>query len=79
MMTYFWRLVFDDFNFSMRAKTSKTFWRERKLAKEMQSSETTKLTGMRERVAAFFKFYDHASIFVWGAYGVPKSRVSDIS
>jgi hypothetical protein len=37
---------------------------ERKLAKEVQSSETAKLTGMRERVAAFFKFYDHASIFV---------------
>jgi hypothetical protein len=62
----------------MRAKTSKTFRRERKLAKEVQSSETAKLTGMRERVAAFFKFYDHASIFIWGAYGVPKSRVSDI-
>jgi hypothetical protein len=31
---------------------------------QVQSSETAKLTGMRERVAAFFKFYDHASIFV---------------
>jgi hypothetical protein len=40
----------------MRAKTSKTFRRERKLAKEVQSSETAKLTGMREHVAAFLNF-----------------------